>query len=466
MSMVADSYVPHSYVDYIINGTTILASATAFAFPKEFLLLDHLECWHYDASVNAWANISGDTTFTGTSGAGTATLGGGAPSRADSDIIRVKRVTPDTGAERTVTFQDGSLDAADGNTAQLQVLYIAQEVRDELNLRLGLQTTAEQVFEGGGKIIRRVGAPQLADDVAIYQTVLDVAASSGNVPPVSTANNNNLLAVQSGVWTPTAPGTVKALLLVGTAADRDVGTGSTDIPDIPTADARYLQIANNLSDISADTGRANLGIPESNPAALLQTTDEGVGADRVVELDADSRYPAADGRNIDLSSHTLVGNSGRLGAIGRFALGVYSQTFTTSPATVDVPVSGLTSQLNSGLDIVLDTANNYVTLKTGTYWIDVSLTLTNEDASNDSSLIWKVRSGVTGTPADEHVAGQVTLRAKASSTGHYNTTLTDTVKVVVTGATDVFDIQAYKGTVTTGDPRVVAARVLITEVKN
>jgi hypothetical protein len=90
----------------------------------------------------------------------------------------------------------------------------------------------------------------------------------------------------SGSVKATDPSLIRTDLGLGTAALVNTGTGASDVPTITQADARYLEIASNLSDLaSASTARTNLGL---GTAALVNT---GTGAsDLPTTTQADARY--------------------------------------------------------------------------------------------------------------------------------------------------------------------------------
>ena len=477
MSMVPAVYSPHSYVDYVVDGSAIATTQTIFAFPKEFLILGHLEAWHYSLTDGAWVQVpASSVVFSGPSGSATGTLQATAIARVTGDTLRLKRVTPDTGAGRLVDFQPGSLTEADLDIQARQNLFVMQELRDEIDLRIGLEASGEAYWDGKNKSIRNVGGPLVGSDAAIYQNILDLVAGTGELPPVTTLNNNSLLAVVAGIWSTVPADIVKLLLTLGTAADRNVGTGTADVPDITAADARYLRISKDLSEGNAATMRSNLGIPATNPAALLETTDSSIAADRVVELDASARYPAADGRNIDLSSHVLVGNSGRHGAMARFDIGNFSQIFgvdatpgpaTTVPATFDIPAGhDLQTQLNGSSDIAVSSGGDTWTLKTGTYWITINILVTNEDTGDPVGFAWNLREDPAGAATILRTHPTVFIPPRVATVEYQYVHTFHREKVIVSGATETYDIFGGKLTVITGDPRIARGEVIIEKVND
>lgn len=466
MSLIPDTYTPFSYVDYPVDGVSASTDTTVFAFGKEFLKLDHIEVWHRTGSDDrVWTQLtSSEVSLAGSSAALTVTLTGSAPARSFGDVIRILRRTPETAAGRIVGFANGSLSAGDLAVAQLQNLYVAQEVRDLVELRLGLESDEEEQFDAQNKRLVNLAAPSLGHHAARLQDVNAAVIGAGNLPDPSALTNGSTLVADDGIWSVQTAEQLRTALGFAAAASRDVGVGVDDVPDIEIADDRYAQRANNLNDLgNVASARANLGFPTSNPAALLQTTDEGIAADRVVELDNNARYPAADGRNIDLSAHSLVtGGQGVIEAVMRLRLGVIGQTFTAALATIDIPAQTPEVLLNSNSDIAVDTATDRVTLKTGTYLIYAHIEWTNQGAGL-SDVSWRLRRGVTGTPSFWHT--QVNSHTPPIS-GSTLTPVTQSAfrSVQVTAASEVFDFQAQMPTLFAGDPRIQFGTVLILKI--
>jgi len=294
-----------------------------------FLSSDHLGVTVAGTAVSFTVN-SARTAFT-ISGL---TLVGG------EDIV-VTRTTPHTEAGRLVDFNDLShVRQSDLDTSALQLLYIAQETLDVILGGTFLALGGGGQWDGENRRLENLAVGAAASH-AVTKSQLDaVSVAAGNLPVVSSADNDKSLWVVAGVWTIRTPAQARTHLGLGTAAVLNAGTG----------------------------------------------------ANQVVQLDGSARYPSNDGRNIDLSNHALLNLRYRttLGHVAQSseqtpandATATWSQTAGSrlTPGT-------LTSVDNSG-DVVVDNAGKKVTLSIGTWEVEYVVRVYNNNAAagNDQDV--------------------------------------------------------------------------------
>lgn len=459
------TYTPHSYIDYAVDGGSVTTVQTVFSFPKNFLSLQHLEVWQLPYG-GVWTQV---TAFTpsGSSGSGTITLGGGAAARGVGDIIRIKRVTPDTQAGLLVDFVPGPLSSVDMDTAARQNLFIAQEIRDELHMTLWRETTTEADFSAEGRRITNLKAPSNATDAVRYQDIATIVSAGGALPGVTSGQVGSVLMVLdggggSGIWSAVEPNSARALMSIGTAALRNIGTGVADIPTISQADARYPQLANSLSELvaTAATARANLGL------GTAATLNVGTGASQVVQLNGSAQYPANDGRLIDLSNHPLVGNIGKFMALAVVDVGAYATTITGTSYTTIAVNSITNSQMNSDNDVTINFGAGQILLNNGAgnFWVTICLQLSNESTTQDATVSWRFRRAVTGTPVVLYTSPTSVIYRRVGSYQYSHLTVCREL-LVATSGNDVCDVQiALNAPNSSGDVRVVEGHVFIRRI--
>lgn len=457
MTLIPSSYTPHSYVDTVVSDP----AQTVYPFSgKHFLNLSHLKVYGLSASATSvWLDLTALCTYSGVSGSGSITLGVSVPARAAGDTVRIKRVTPDTKAGRLVDFAPGSLSEVDLDTSALQNLYIAQEVRDEMMLRIGRDFGGERKWDFKSASGTAAGAPSLSNDVARYGDIASIALAAGYLPVVTTGQNGQMLSVVSGAWAATTPADIRTTLALGTAALQNIGVGASDVLSAAMAATLYMAGANNLSEVtSTATARTNLGL---GTAAIL---DSGVGPEQLVKLNVDARIPAVDGRLIDLSASTTIPAAGRCMAIAAINIGDVAQAFTNVYSKVDVPVSGLLyQQHNADSDITIDTAADTFSLRNGAanYWVTVELTIHNTSTISAVSFKWQLNKDAVSVYESTELNIPLSVTASNSSTKSVRRTFL--VSVIGAGGS-VFDISLKKGAVTAGNLVVIDSQIIAVRI--
>lgn len=338
------------------NFVGVAAQQTYLFTTLTFLSSDHLSLT-VDGVTTAFT-VSADQTQI-TVDAGTPIAGG--------EDIEVVRTTPATKAGRLVVFQDESgLRRADLDTATLQLLYIAQEAAD-------IKAVAAALSQAGGhwdaeslRIQNLADAVSDGDAVTLAQLNAAVVAA-GNLPSVTTGENNYGLFVVSGAWATRSPAQARAHLGLGSAA----------------------------------------------------TLDAGTGAGNLVQLDGSAYLPAVDGRNLDLSNHPLADDvaSRALAVIWTVAAGNYSVPADATAdwledSANDIDWGTVQDEKNSTGEVVYSAVDDSVTLAEGTWLMifdaacrnealtgydDISVGIADEDGSfvawNDLNDLTVIGSG-------------------------------------------------------------------------
>lgn len=295
---------------------------------------------HVFATVNGVAKVL-TTNFT-INTLGTTLTFNGTTTIANGDRIVIYRQTPKLANQRLVDFANGSaITESDLDTSALQLLYIVQEGFDLSDQALKLTTDGTDVWDALSKRLTNLAAPVGAND-AIRLTDLQAALiANGNLPVVTAGNNDNMLAVVAGAWAVRTAAQCRTHLGLGTVATLNTGTGANNIP----------------------------------------------------QLDGSARYPAADGRNIDLSAHS-INNS-----LHNTPTMVVSYADTTlvnnTSGTWLTDTSGTIGRLNqnavgesndSGNWFSGDDANDNFTLQVGTYQIDIFVFIANTGGAASSNV--------------------------------------------------------------------------------
>lgn len=175
--------------------------------------------------------------------------------------LRIGRTTPIEDADRIVDFLSlptgiGGLTADLLRTDQRQLNFILGECRDaresgEVLSGMGLNSAGE--WDAESLRIEDIAAGMDAMDSARKDQLDALVAGDRNLPAVNAGNNDNVLVVNAGDWAARTPA----------------------------------------------QGRTHWGL------GTVATLDAGTGANNVVQLDSNARYPTADGRNIDLTNHPI-----------------------------------------------------------------------------------------------------------------------------------------------------------------
>ena len=273
---------------------------------------------------------------------------------AGGETIVVTRQTPRTDAGRLVDFNDLShVRQSDLDLSSRQLLHIAQEALDFIEAATCLALGVSGHWDATNLRIENVAAGVTSTD-AVTKAQLDaISVAAGALPIVSAADNDKSLWVVAGAWAIRTPAQARTHLGLGTAALLTAGTGANQVP----------------------------------------------------QLDGSARYPSNDGRNIDLSNHSLLNL--RYRTTLAHVLQATEQTPATDATSTWSQTAGsrltpgtATSLDNSG-DITVDNTGKKVTLSAGTWEIEYSIRAYNLNAAagNDQDLRVKVTN-------DDDTAGQ------------------------------------------------------------
>lgn len=264
------------------------------------------------------------------------------------ETILVRRQTPATEEGRRVNFEDLShVRQADLDLSSLQLLYIAQEGLDVISAATCLELGVSGHWDAELLKIENLAAGVAAAD-AVNKGQLDaVAVANGNLPVVTSADNDKGLAVVAGAWAVRTPAQMRVHFGLGTAAVLNVGTG----------------------------------------------------ANQVVQFDGSARYPANDGRNIDLTNNAVMTalNLRYRTTVGGVRQGTEATPATNATATWSQTAGsrltpGTLTDLDNAGDIVVDNIGKKVTLGIGTWEIVYTVRAYNQNttAGNDQDLRVKI----------------------------------------------------------------------------
>ncbi len=249
------------------------------------------------------------------------------------ETILVTRATPVTEAGRLVNFEDLShLRQSDLDISAKQLLFIAQESLDGMASATCLSLGGGGQWDALTKRIQNLAAGTAASH-AITKAQLDAATiAAGDLPAVTGADNDKSLWVVSGAWAIRTPTQARVHLGLGTAATLNVGTG----------------------------------------------------ANQVVQLDGSARYPAVDGRNIDLSAHSLTTAvlARYLNTLGRTLQSTEFDPFDSTGAWQEnnssrIDLGTLDAANNGAPDITLNAGMKFLTLTAGTWEISFTIRVHN-----------------------------------------------------------------------------------------
>ena len=373
-----------------LSSTTITVTD---ASDKDYVFtFDWLRVSHIGVTVNGTTVPSSQFTITGTSPSSTMTLTGDAATNlAVNDEIIISKSTPNTFATRTVDFaSSGVVTEATLDDAVLHNISLAQDAIDLANSSLKEKDpdTTLAGFDARGLRIQNGADGVNATDFATVSQISSIVTGAGNLPGVTSADTNSMLYVRTSggatAWSTIQPTDVPALIGLSSFVNLDVGTDPNDVLQTKNADTLYLQVANNLSDVTAATARDNLGL---KTAAV---EDVGVTANDVVQLDASARLPSVDGRNLDLSSHALHQKSG-----GHYDVFAHFPIPTGTTVTVDnagitsddfeddsgnnIAVAALVEPWNNSTpaEVTVDTGLDTINLGAGLWEVEISMDLLN-----------------------------------------------------------------------------------------
>ena len=362
---------------YATHTFTASASQGPYAFPFPYLDENHIDVEVDGTSVGVSVSVSGQQlTFV------TPTLAGG-------ETIVVRRDSSPSAA--LVTFQNGGVAADDLNTSALQALYLSQEILDAVAGGAGdylpSSVSGGLHWESGGLRLEGLAAPQ-AGSHATTKTYVDAAIAavaltaglplsgavwdaqskkisnvltpaSGNdatnktyvdaavlaasgLPPVTGGDNGSILMVVAGAWDVTIPGDARTGLGLGTAAVRNTGAGVGAVPLIQ-------DVGGGTAGFAAIDGRNLTNVPAVGRAEAV----------------------------LRLQTNTL-GSTGSIGATW------YNDgSGLTYRLDLAATVAATDTANNGNSDIVVDAANNIVTLtKSGTYRVRIHHSVATAGTAN------------------------------------------------------------------------------------
>lgn len=213
------------------------------------------------------------------------------PAIAGGEVIRVYRVTPRGDNERLVDFVSGSSVTANNlDNSALQLLYIIQESLDAGTssgggggTALGLNNT-ETAWDANALRVTNGSPAADPSDLVTFQQLLDAEILAGQLPTVSTTDNNSTLTVQAGDWTTTTPANARTALGLGTAAVANTGVTVGTVP-VLAADGELaagiagtnLNISGNadILTILAALSKTTVGVVRYNSFTVLTDTAAG-----------------------------------------------------------------------------------------------------------------------------------------------------------------------------------------------
>lgn len=249
--------------------------------------------------------------------------------------VRIERTTPRDQDDRLTQFLDLASGAA-GLTADLldqdyrQNLYVMGEARDQavdLDPADGMALGANGHWAGEGLRIENLAIGVSPNDLITKSQLDDADTNVYNLPAVTGADNDSGLFVNAGAWAVRTPAQARAHLGLGSVA----------------------------------------------------TLTAGVAANNVPQLDGSARWPAADGRNIDLANHALLGRRAtatvvkfvRTGQGGNSLDATLSTWSQTSSSRFSFTGTTWTNriELNNSSDVNADLSPGRVDLTAGTWRI-------------------------------------------------------------------------------------------------
>lgn len=405
----------YGYQDFTLAAPVAAGGTLALNVTLEALSSDHLVCYWRPLGEEYGESLT--ITVTGTSGAYTvtATFPGAA---ATGSLVRVIRQTPITVNGQLTSFTNGlRLDRDALATAFKQLLFIQQEQLDQLTRAVtspivfpaqnpGVTVNDAQPAEApGGRRILGLGAPTASGDAARLADVVVAQTAQGNLPDPSAMADNTFIIVGTATWQVKTLAQTKAILGLGTAAAVNTGVGAANVPTTAQADGRYCRISNNLSDVTAATARTNLGL------GTAATKATGTAAGNVVELDGSARLPAVDGRNLDLSAHSVYGRAGgRLETAAAIRVTTSTALFATASASwaadaaTLLPLDSLAAWgeevYNGSTDIAVDTGTDRFTLKAGKWKIGIEGTFYNQSTGSTYAMALALYDVTAGTHSE------------------------------------------------------------------
>ncbi len=373
--------------------------------PYPFHSLDFLSASHLSATVD---DVPVSATFD--TDRREATL---AATPAATAVVRILRTTPRTAAGRLTQFLSLA-DGAAGLTGDLldqdyrQLLFAAGEARDTVSgvgEVDGMYQNTDGQWAALAKRLTNVTAGDDPFDLVTKAQLDAVAAGAYNLPAVSGSDNDDGLFVSSAAWAKRLPAECRAHLGLGSVA----------------------------------------------------TLAAGTSANNVIQLDSNARYPAADGRNIDITANPEVARRALatvayIPSVGNFAMAVSDpavSTWSQSSATRLNLTTAWNSrvELNNSGDVDGSTISPYyVRLAAGTWRIRFMLRL-NMVATSSATNRFSFRITNNDDTSGQTVYFDLGLhRPSGGVAGNESTTFVDTLTLSLASAGGV----AFRASAVTG----------------
>jgi len=353
-----------------------------------FLTLKYLSVAHLTVMVNGFpASFVSNAARTQITITSPAIVGG--------EVILVRRITPSTEAGRLVNFEDLShVRQSDLDTSSLQLLYIAQEGLDAVAGSNCMMLDISGHWAATALRVENLGTGVAATDAVTKAQLMAASIAAGNLPAVSGSNNDSSLAVVAGAWAVRTPSQMRVHFGLGTAALLNAGTA----------------------------------------------------AGNVIQLDGSARYPANDGRNIDLTLNALTAlvnlrYRSTVGQLNRAAFTPSSDASATwyQAAGSRLDMGTLVSLDNSG-DIVSNGASTRIELTAGTWEIRFTCKVYNSHATvgNIQKFAFRITDDVdSGAQVAFHLDfTNVDIESEGATTRELNL-LTDTVLLKLSTARNI-----------------------------
>lgn len=227
------------------------------------------------------------------------------PAIAGGEFIKVYRITPNTEAGRLVDFEaGGAITEEDLDTLYLQLLYIVQEALDASSLSLGMDDAGGNYWDGDCLRLTNIDDPVDDKDAVNLRTLNAALVDNGNLPVVTTDDNDSMLLVVAGAWAVSDPDTVKtALGLDALSRDTLVVVNMTDTtgiwqdstittvdPSFPDrVDARIAPAS--FDGVQFNNGTPNVTLDAGNSRITLAAGIWRITAHVVIRADVETNPP-------------------------------------------------------------------------------------------------------------------------------------------------------------------------------
>jgi tetrahydromethanopterin S-methyltransferase subunit B len=330
-------------VTYTGDGSTTQYSIT---FP--FIDSTHIKAFIDGTQTTAFTISSSTLTFTS------------AP--ANASVVRIERQTPND--TRLVDFTDGSvLTESDLDKSADQNFYIAQEITDDSNSKIGIGT--DDKIDAQSKVIKNVANP-VNDNDAVNKTYLENTwLSTANKTALTNVNNNisNINAVNSN----------SSNINSAVSNETNINTVATNITSVNT-------VATNINDVIAVANDLAEAVSEVETVAndLNEATSEiDTVANSITNVDAV-------GTNI-ANVNSVAGNATNINAVAGNATNINAVNSNSSNInTVAGQNANITTLagINSDITTVAGISSNVTTVA----GMNSAISTVNSNSSNINSV--------------------------------------------------------------------------------